>query len=173
MQKTLSDDEHIYSKDNIFAVVKAAKELTDRAFKVYVRLNLNKNGFVSPLSPAWLKKEIGINSDKCRRAINELIEKGYLKRSDKQSNYYTFFELPTADLQVHTADLQVHTADLQEVYNKSEGEIIYNTTKDNKNNNIEELSDALSDSNRFKNNNSNKPITPENDDVMPWEQEDY
>ena len=166
MQKTLSDDEHIYSKDNIFAVVKAAKELTDRAFKVYVRLNLNKNGFVSPLSPAWLKKEIGINSDKCRRAINELIEKGYLKRSDKQSNYYTFFELPTADLQVHTADLQ-------EVYNKSEGEIIYNTTKDNKNNNIEELSDALSDSNRFKNNNSNKPITPENDDVMPWEQEDY
>ena len=113
MQKTLSDDEHIYSKDNIFAVVKAAKELTDRAFKVYVRLNLNKNGFVSPLSPAWLKKEIGINSDKCRRAINELIEKGYLKRSDKQSNYYTFFELPTADLQVHTADLQVHTADLQ------------------------------------------------------------
>ena len=69
--------------------------------------------------------------------------------------------------------MQVHTADLQEVYNKSEGEIIYNTTKDNKNNNIEELSDALSDSNRFKNNNSNKPITPENDDVMPWEQEDY
>ena len=177
MQKTLSDDEHIYSKDNIFAVVKAAKELTDRAFKVYVRLNLNKNGFVSPLSPAWLKKEIGINSDKCRRAINELIEKGYLKRSDKQSNYYTFFELPTADLQVHTADLQ-------EGYNKSEGEIIYNTTINNKkyNNdneyipdieNLEELSNILSDSDRFRANSSNKPITPENDDVMPWEQEDY
>ena len=43
--KAVSDDEHIYSKFNIMATEKAAKELSDRAFKLYVRLNLNKDGF--------------------------------------------------------------------------------------------------------------------------------
>ena len=90
--KAVSDDEHIYSKFNIMATKKAAKELSDRAFKLYVRLNLNKDGFTFALSPALILKEIGVKDDTCRRAVKELISKGYLIETDRQANFFDFFE---------------------------------------------------------------------------------
>lgn len=194
--KAKADTENIYSKDNISAVLQAMRTLTDRAYKLFMRMNLNKNGFTYPLSPALIKKDTGMSETRYREAVKELIKKGFLKQSDKQKNVYYFCEYPEAAYINNDKSICTITEgcisnlgtpsirnDVDHLH-ESKGEIIYNTTINNKKynndneyvtgiNNLDELSNILSDSDRFKANSSNKPITPENDDVMPWEKEDY
>ena len=96
--KTKSDAEHLYSVDNLEAVKRAAKELTDRAFKLYVRMNLNQDEYTYALSPKAICEEFGISEGKYRYAVRELIATGYMRQSDEQKNVYHFFENPADDM---------------------------------------------------------------------------
>ncbi|MBP1536958.1 MAG: hypothetical protein ILA17_03695 [Ruminococcus sp.] len=92
--KTRSDAEHLYSIDNIEAVKKAARELKSTAFKLYVIMNLNQNEYTYALSPKALHESIGISGGQYHRAVQELMERGYLIEDDKRKNLYHFYELP-------------------------------------------------------------------------------
>ena len=55
--KTVSDDTHIYGKCNVEATLLAAKELSDRAFKLYIRMNLHQDNHTYALSPASIQHD--------------------------------------------------------------------------------------------------------------------
>lgn len=107
--KTKSDTEHLYSIDNLEAVRRAAKELPDRAFKLYMRMNLNQDEYTYALSPKAICEEFGISEGKYREAVRDLIAKGYMRQSDEQKNVYHFFENPADDM-LNCADDMLNSA---------------------------------------------------------------
>lgn len=95
--KTVSDDTHIYGKCNVEATLLAAKELSDRAFKLYIRMNLHQDKHTYALSPVAIQQDIGMTDKRYREAVKELIEKGYLVQQEKYKSLYIFFEYPQKD----------------------------------------------------------------------------
>lgn len=95
--KTVSDDTHIYGKCNVEATLLAAKELSDRAFKLYIRMNLHQDNHTYALSPVAIQHDIGMTDKRYREAVKELIEKGYLVQQEKYKSLYFFFEYPQKD----------------------------------------------------------------------------
>lgn len=93
-QKAVSDKEHKYGVFNLDATLSAAKVLTDRAFKLYVRMNLHQNGHTYALSPVEIQKTIGMTDKRYRDAVKELISKGFLVQDEKHSSLYRFYESP-------------------------------------------------------------------------------
>lgn len=96
-KKTKSDEEHTYGICNIEATLTAAKELTDRAFKLYIRMSLHQDGYTYALSPTEINKNIKMSDGRYREAVNELIKKGYLIQSEERKNLYIFYEAPHVD----------------------------------------------------------------------------
>ena len=95
--KTLSDKEHPYGICNITAALTAAKELTDRAYKLYIRMSLHQDGHTYALSPIEINNSIGMTDKRYREAVKELIDKGYLVQHQDHRNVYTFYEAPAID----------------------------------------------------------------------------
>lgn len=62
-------------KDTICA---ASRELSTQAFKVYLYLVMNKNGYEFALSSQDLQKTMGISDSSHKRGVRELTEKGWL-----------------------------------------------------------------------------------------------
>lgn len=94
VKKTDSNRDHTYGIFNIEACSLAAQELSDKAFRLYIFLNLNQDGYTFALSPVKIEAKYGINEKRCRSAVKELIDKGYLIQKRNGTNRYTFFELP-------------------------------------------------------------------------------
>ncbi len=95
--KTLSDKEHPYGICNIAATLIAAKELTDRAFKLYIRMSLHQDGHTYALSPVEINNSIGMTDKRYREAVKELIDKGYLVQHKDHKSVYIFYEAPDID----------------------------------------------------------------------------
>lgn len=96
-RKTQSDDVHLYGKCNIEATLMAARDLSDRAFKMYIRMNLHQDGYSYALSPAATEHETGMSEKRYRLAVQELISKGYLVQHEKHKFIYYFYEYPRKD----------------------------------------------------------------------------
>ena len=75
-------------QDNL---LNAMKTLSHTAFKVYVYLLFQKDGYSVCYSPEYLHKAANMCKDTARKGINELIEKGYI---DKTERGYDFYEYP-------------------------------------------------------------------------------
>lgn len=96
-KKTQSDKEHPYGICNIEATLKAGKLLTDRAFKLYIRMSLHQDEHTYALSPVEIYNSIGMTDKRYREAIKELIEKGFLVQHSKHKSVYIFYEAPHID----------------------------------------------------------------------------
>lgn len=96
-KKTLSDEKHLYSRINLAAVCNAAKHLSDRAFKLYIRMNLHQDQYTYALSPVEIENSIGMSPKRYVNAVKELVAKGYLIQDQVKSNVYTFYEAPKVD----------------------------------------------------------------------------
>lgn len=70
----------------------AARVLSGSAFKLYLYMAGNKDGFDMALSQKAVEDAIGLSKNTYHRAVEELQEKGYMTR--KQGNIYAF--TPTA-----------------------------------------------------------------------------
>lgn len=75
-------------QDNISS---AMKVLSHTAFKIYIYLLFQKDGYSVCYSPEYLHKAANMCKDTARKGINELIEKGYI---DKTERGYDFYEYP-------------------------------------------------------------------------------
>ena len=60
------------------------------AFKLYLYLASNKNGFSLALSPVAVEDAIGISESTYRRAFKELESLGYLSKAGSSKNQYFF-----------------------------------------------------------------------------------
>ena len=79
----------------------ACKELKDSTFKLYIYLASNRNGYQIALSPAAANNATGISKKSYYRAVDELLEKGYLVKFDSDNKVgnegYYFYTMPKMD----------------------------------------------------------------------------
>ena len=64
------------------------------AFKMWCYLGKNQDRFTFALSREDAMQYCGFSKNTYTAAVNELIEKKFLKQSEQQKNYYLFYELP-------------------------------------------------------------------------------
>lgn len=87
------DTEHPYTEQSIEAMRHAASELSGDRFKVWMYLSKNRDDFTLELSQKDMLKW-GVKKDTYQRAVNDLIDLGYLVEIDKERNEWEFIEYP-------------------------------------------------------------------------------
>lgn len=75
------------------AMETASKILNGNAFKIWTDLNLNQNGYEFALSSEDIKNRLGIKESSYKKAILELIDFGYLRKT--KGTHYDFFDFPS------------------------------------------------------------------------------
>lgn len=157
-KKTLSDKDHLYGVMNVEAMLSAAHRLSDRAYKLYVRMMLHQDGHTYALSPVEINGSIGMSDKRYREAVKELIDKGFLVQSEKHKSLYTIFEYPEKDnpaFSIRTdspAVLDISPGEngqmprpiCQDAPSNSEGEIVHNITPNTTVHNTIDSTDEMS-----------------------------
>lgn len=78
------------SNQNLFSAMHNLKSST---FKLWVYFADNSNGYSMDLYPVDFCKKANVSESTYKRAFQELIDKGYLKQSEKSNNMFLFKEL--------------------------------------------------------------------------------
>lgn len=78
-------------EDNL---MEAMKNLSHTAFKVYIVLLLNKDGFNLEYSPTYISYATGMCVETARKCLRELEEKNYVIKSNNSNYGYDFYERP-------------------------------------------------------------------------------
>ena len=108
IQKEKCDKANLYAPYNLDALQSAAIDLKGEAFKLWIYLGKNQNGYTFALSKVdAIKGGVGSKSS-YDRAVKELIEKGYLVETSP--NHFDFFEVPKVEEMIIT----VHKAEEKE-----------------------------------------------------------
>lgn len=90
--KTKCDKNNLYAKINLEALQSAMKELKKvGAFKLWLYFAKNQDKYQFDLSCEDCKRW-GVKTDSFHTGINELIDKGYLRKVS--GNFYIFHEMP-------------------------------------------------------------------------------
>ncbi len=99
-QKRVTIQKEVVEKDSgkkrpymvtyVDTIEKAAQELKNSAFKVYISLLSNQNSYYFGLSPQAIANHYGISIDAARDGIKQLMEKGYLEQENE--NDYIFYD---------------------------------------------------------------------------------
>ena len=76
--KAEANADNPYTITNRKALQKARQTLKGNAFKLWSYFSENQQGYEFGFSSSAAAKELGINVDTTRAAVNELIQKGYL-----------------------------------------------------------------------------------------------
>ena len=77
----------IVYQDNLLA---AMRNLSHTAFKVYVYLLFNKDGYSVAYSPEYIHKQANICKETARKAFKELQDKGYIISSGRGLDFYEY-----------------------------------------------------------------------------------
>lgn len=78
-------------QDNIETAMKA---LTHTAFKVWICLMFNRDGYTIDFSPAYVSQTTGLCLDTARKAMKELIQKNFLIPANEKETIFNFYETP-------------------------------------------------------------------------------
>lgn len=82
--------ENYFTECNLNSLRKALKELSPNAFKLYMYFAKNQDGYTFALSRADVMNATNISASTYTRAINEMMEKGYLVQS--KGRFYEFHD---------------------------------------------------------------------------------
>lgn len=104
------------------AWMNASENLTYNAFRVYLYLAGNQNGFDLALSKKAIQAEIKMHDNTYKKVIKELQETGYLVQ--KQGNIYDFFTVPGHSSGIGHSDGMVHSS-VPEIDKKDKIDIFY------------------------------------------------
>lgn len=89
---------HRFLQINIEVINAAARVLNFTEFRIFIYLAENASDYDLALSQADIEKEMGVTHTPYYKAINSLIDKGYLV--NVQGNVYNFFEQPVPKKEV-------------------------------------------------------------------------
>jgi hypothetical protein len=92
VNKEASDKKHPYSIINVEAATKAGTTLSGNEFKLWFYIAKNQDGYSFALSRVTFCREMNVSSSTYYRAVDTLIEKGYLIQKEEGSNIYCFYE---------------------------------------------------------------------------------
>ena len=82
----------------------AMKQLTPRAFEVYLCLMFNSNGYVYNFSPQHINELTGMCLETARKGRKELIDKGFAIPVAGKKSFYDFYETPQTTATTATKD---------------------------------------------------------------------
>lgn len=81
------------------AIDQASKNLKGEvAFKLWLYLAGNTDGYTEAFSPQALKERLGVSLDSARDAFKQLVQKKYLVLDEGTKNRYSFYEKPKTNL---------------------------------------------------------------------------
>lgn len=92
VNKSICDKEHIYATCNLKANKIALKELSANAYKLYMYFALNQDNYTFALSYLDVYNITGMSEKTYHRTVKELIEKGYLVKTETSTNQYIFYD---------------------------------------------------------------------------------
>ena len=96
IHKTACDKSNVYATINVESARKASKNLTDAGRLLWMYLAMNADGYTFALSNTAVTEQWNIERKRYNKAVNELVEKGYLVcRGGKN---YDFIECPDASI---------------------------------------------------------------------------
>ena len=116
-QKHICINKDKYNKAFIYAIYKqdalktAMKDLTPKAFIMWCYLAKNTDGFEFWLSKADFFNWTNLSESSYRRAIEELIDKHYLIKKNKNKEYYDFYEYPKNKTELESMHITIHKDD--------------------------------------------------------------
>ena len=97
----------------------AMYNLKGNTFKLWIYFTDNMNGYAMDLYPVDFCTKARVSDSTYRRAFDELEEKGYLIRSEKQSNLYMFTEESISEnIEIPDAVNSIDTDDFEELKRK-------------------------------------------------------
>lgn len=82
------------------SIAYAIKDLSPREFQVWLYFSGNKVGHKFWFSPSELQSSWGIKKDTTQKAVQVLIQKGYLVQKEDKKNSYMFYEIPPEALEM-------------------------------------------------------------------------
>lgn len=93
VNKMPTNKENLYTANNISAIDEAGLMLQSiGGFKLYIYLAKNQNKYTFALSSSDFMRWSGLGKQAYTTAFNELVDKGYLIKDDKQKNKYFFYD---------------------------------------------------------------------------------
>lgn len=94
VKKSLCDKEHIYATINIEARKLARKTLNGNEYKLWEYIAENQTGYQFDLSSAAFMNDSNVSRPTYSKAVNKLIDLGYLVLKNKSTNTYIFYDMP-------------------------------------------------------------------------------
>lgn len=108
ISKETADKDHPYSIINLEAIDKMASSLsTITSLKLWIYLAKNQNKFKFALSRVDFCRWANASKPSYLKAVNDLVDKGFLVAKDENSNVYTFYENPIDGEIVTEEDSQI------------------------------------------------------------------
>lgn len=93
INKAITDKDHLYTKNNLEALGRAAKKLQSiGGFKLYMYLAKNQEKYAFALSSADFYTWSGLSKQAYTTAFNELVKCGFLVQDKKNEILYHFYE---------------------------------------------------------------------------------
>lgn len=115
VSKELSDKEHPYSIINLSAAEAAGSTLNGNEFKLWFYIAKNQNEYTFALSKADFCRKMNVSSSTYYRAVDSLIEKGYLVQKEENSNTYCFYEGGESPLEEDSLNIEIPEKKKQEI----------------------------------------------------------
>lgn len=107
INKAPTDKTHLYTKNSLSALDKAAKLESDGAFRLYIYLAKNQNNYAFALSSKAFFDWCGIGTGGYNTGFKELVEKGYLVKDKNIDVIYHFFEEPQESMEETIDDVLI------------------------------------------------------------------
>lgn len=93
VNKAPTNRENLYTTNNLSAIDEAARRLGSYGgFKLYIYLAKNQNNYTFALSSKDFMEWSGMGKQAYTTAFDELVNQGYLIRSEEQKNLYSFYD---------------------------------------------------------------------------------
>lgn len=108
IKKAISNRDHPYSLFNIEALKYASVNLSPNGFKMWAILNSNKDNYELALSPDLFKGAMGRTA--YMRVVNELIEKGFLRKAGLYPNFQGYIFVEGGDQEETTYTEEINLA---------------------------------------------------------------
>ena len=115
VNKEASDKEHPYSIINLIAEQNAGMTLNGNEFKLWFYIAKNQNGYSFALSKVSFCREMNVSVSTYYRAVDTLIEKGYLIQKEKGSNVYCFYENGTNLIEENSLNIELPEEKIKEI----------------------------------------------------------
>lgn len=117
VNKEKSDKEHPYSVINLTAAETAGSTLNGNEFKLWFYIAKNQNEYRFALSKADFCRKMNVSASTYYRAIDSLIEKGYLVEKKDNKNTYCFFEGGASLIEEDSFFIEIPEEKKQEIEN--------------------------------------------------------